>query len=114
MSVRSVAATKLQQGDVLALPFNKTATIWINPRSGGRYVSFRTEHGPTRLGIHDDVLIEQADVGAQTDDGRGMCFACRENLPEGECPDSKRPCGHHSNESWDQDQCFWCGEAWGS
>ena len=48
-----------------------------------------------------------------SDDGTGPCMTCREGLPEGECPKSKRPCGHHSNESWDQDECLWCHEEFG-
>lgn len=27
---------------------------------------------------------------------------------EGECPGSKRPCGHHCNCIWIHDACDWC------
>jgi hypothetical protein len=43
------------------------------------------------------------------------CLSCGEfdrlnrPLPEGECPTSKRPCGHHCNCSWVHDCCHWCG-----
>jgi hypothetical protein len=38
------------------------------------------------------------------------CFTCGEgSYPENECPKSKRPCGHHCNCSWTQDECCWCG-----
>lgn len=32
-----------------------------------------------------------------------------EDCPRGECPKSKRSCGHHCNCSWTQDRCCWCG-----
>ena len=27
-----------------------------------------------------------------------------------DCPQAKRPCGHHCNCSWEQDVCHWCGK----
>lgn len=38
------------------------------------------------------------------------CICCEEGMPKGECPDSKRECGHHCNHSWIHDECCWCGE----
>lgn len=32
-------------------------------------------------------------------------------LPE-QCPDSKRPCGHHCNHSWSHEVCCWCNKIW--
>jgi hypothetical protein len=32
-----------------------------------------------------------------------------EAMPLGECPLSKRRCGHHCNCTWTQDACCWCG-----
>lgn len=43
----------------------------------------------------------------------GDCSSCPEKMPEGECPKSLRPCGHHCNHSWDQDKCHWCGVEFG-
>lgn len=42
------------------------------------------------------------------------CFTCAEDpehkeYPVGECPKSKRPCGHHDDCLWYQDVCHWCG-----
>lgn len=38
------------------------------------------------------------------------CLTCGELAgAEGECPRSKRPCGHHCNCSWIHDCCHWCG-----
>ncbi len=38
------------------------------------------------------------------------CLTCGElDGVEGECPNSKRPCGHHCNHVWDADICHWCG-----
>lgn len=38
------------------------------------------------------------------------CLTCGElDGAEGECPNSKRPCGHHCNCSWIHDCCHWCG-----
>jgi hypothetical protein len=41
------------------------------------------------------------------------CSSCGEESPEGECPKSKRACGHHCNHSWSHDACHWCGEEFG-
>ena len=40
------------------------------------------------------------------------CGSCGES-PEGECPASKRPCGHHCNHVWTHDACDWCGKEFG-
>lgn len=42
--------------------------------------------------------------------GADDCSSCGEECtPNGECPKSKRGCGHHCNHSWNQDKCCWCG-----
>ncbi len=41
------------------------------------------------------------------------CYSCGEEMPKGECPKSKRKCGHHCNHSWSHDRCDWCGEEFG-
>lgn len=41
------------------------------------------------------------------------CISCGERMPEGECPQSKRPCGHHCDCSWLHDVCHWCGAEFG-
>lgn len=41
------------------------------------------------------------------------CSSCGEECPTGECPASKRPCGHHCNHSWSHEECCWCGKKWG-
>ena len=46
------------------------------------------------------------------------CFTCgedpeRKQYPLNECPNGKRPCGHHCNCSWDQDHCHWCDKEFG-
>lgn len=39
------------------------------------------------------------------------CSSCGEEVPTvNECQKSKRPCGHHCNHSWSQDECCWCGK----
>lgn len=42
------------------------------------------------------------------------CFSCSEGVPRDACPKSKRPCGHHCDCSWEQDQCCWCGMEFGA
>ena len=37
------------------------------------------------------------------------CSSCSEMEPLGECPKSKRECGHHCNCIWTQDICHFCG-----
>lgn len=42
------------------------------------------------------------------------CDSCgAQGAVEGECPEGKRPCGHHCNHSWIQDECCWCGQEFG-
>lgn len=36
------------------------------------------------------------------------CASCVEMDPLNECPESKRPCGHHCNHIWENDFCDWC------
>lgn len=36
------------------------------------------------------------------------CASCGEGDPTGECPKSKRSCGHHCNHIWENDFCDWC------
>ena len=43
----------------------------------------------------------------------GECGSCGEGIPEQECPESKRPCGHHCNHVWTHDICDWCGTEFG-
>ena len=43
-----------------------------------------------------------------------VCDSCDEGLPHNDCPNSKRPCGHHCNCSWTQDICHWCGKEFGA
>lgn len=57
--MRSVANKKLKPGMVLALPFGKTATI-TEVKIGRQYVTFKTEHGKSRVGVHGDSMIEEA------------------------------------------------------
>jgi hypothetical protein len=44
---------------------------------------------------------------------RGTCLSCPAEVPNNECPKSKRECGHHCNHSWSHDECCWCGEVFG-
>ena len=55
--MRAIIATELREGMRLALPFGRQATV-SDVRVGYAYVNFRTEHGATRVGRHDEVLIE--------------------------------------------------------
>ncbi len=36
------------------------------------------------------------------------CAGCGEHDPIGECPKSRRTCGHHCNCIWVHDHCHWC------
>lgn len=55
-----VKAEDLAVGDVLCLPFNKTATIKrvgpVGPRT--RYVTLTTEYGPSRIEVGQEVSVE--------------------------------------------------------
>lgn len=41
------------------------------------------------------------------------CGTCGGDIPENECPQSKRSCGHHCNCVWVHDECHWCGAVFG-
>ena len=41
------------------------------------------------------------------------CSSCGEGIPKLECQKSERPCGHHCNHSWSDDECCWCGAEFG-
>lgn len=51
-------ATDLREGDVLILPMNKTATIVTEVKVGRQFVSYRTEFGPSRIMLSDEVMVE--------------------------------------------------------
>ena len=48
----------------------------------------------------------------RTPEASDDCASCGE-VPGNDCPEGKRPCGHHCNCSWTQDVCCWCGETFG-
>lgn len=57
----------------------------------------------------DDELRRAAVNQAEQPDELGdECGSCGEGVP-GDCPKSKRPCGHHCNHIWTHDACDWCG-----
>lgn len=43
-----------------------------------------------------------------TPEAPGECASCDEGFPKNECPESKRPCGHHCNHALSHDFCDWC------
>jgi hypothetical protein len=60
MSSLLIKAKNLNEGDVLLLPFNKTATVKevkpIGPRT--RIVQFKTEFGWSRTGIDEEIFVQ--------------------------------------------------------
>lgn len=54
---RSVLAEDLRIGDVLALPFGRSATV-ETVMVGRTYVTVRTEHGASRLDRHEEIMLE--------------------------------------------------------
>jgi hypothetical protein len=56
--IKSVPATQLARGNVMALPMGRTATITDDPKIGTKFVSFKTEYGSTRVEKHSEVLLE--------------------------------------------------------
>lgn len=46
MNVVLRQATKLREGDVLALPFHRTATVLADPKRDGDVVRYPTTEGP--------------------------------------------------------------------
>lgn len=66
MSTVSVPNTKLKAGDVLALPFGRTATI-TSVAIGHKYVSITTSEYPVaRILRHDESLVVISDEGVES------------------------------------------------
>lgn len=55
--IKSIAATKLQAGDVMALPMGKQAHVKV-VKVGNKFVHFRTEYGLSKVEVNSEVLIE--------------------------------------------------------
>lgn len=53
-----IKATELREGDVMVLPMNKTATIVSKVKVGTSFVSYRTEFGPSRVMLSDELFIQ--------------------------------------------------------
>ena len=53
-------------------------------------------------------LEEEETEEAWQHDPVNECLSCGEKAKQGECPKSKRSCGHHCNCSWVHDVCHWC------
>lgn len=58
MRTLPIASEALSQGDVLAMPFGKTATIKTVPVVGTEYVVFTTEHGETQVPTGMEVYVK--------------------------------------------------------
>jgi hypothetical protein len=57
--IKSINAVDLKAGDVLALPMGRTATVSKVMKVGTQFVTFSTtEYGTSRVGRHDEVLLE--------------------------------------------------------
>lgn len=51
-------ADTLTKGDVILMPFNRTAVLIKDPIVGKQYVTIRTEYGVRRLSVYDDVMVD--------------------------------------------------------
>lgn len=58
-------------------------------------------------------MTTRSDTASDVSRDRPECISCGEEIPEGDCPQSKRPCGHHCDCSWIHDICHWCGAEFG-
>lgn len=78
------------------------------PEQAQQLLAVHREHFPDYWREVD----EERECVATAPPPRGECGSCGES-PEGECPKSKRPCGHHCNHVWTHDACDWCGKEFG-
>lgn len=63
VATRLIRATLLNVGDVLALPFGKTATV-TNVKVGRKFVNLKlAEYPATRVGLYEEVLIQLNEKG---------------------------------------------------
>jgi hypothetical protein len=53
-----IKARDLSEGDVLLLPFNRTATIMVEPKIGRQFVTLYTEYGKTRVELDQEVPVQ--------------------------------------------------------
>lgn len=58
MRTLPIAAEALSQGDVLIMPWSKTATIKTVPEVEGEFVVFTTEHGETQVRVGQEVYVK--------------------------------------------------------
>lgn len=58
MASREIKAEHLRQGQVILLAMGHQATVTEPPKVGRTFVSFKTEHGTTRVRVGDSVLID--------------------------------------------------------
>lgn len=58
-TMREVAAHTLKEGDVLALPMGRTATVSAPVKAGKRFVTVTTEHGESRYEPQQPVMVER-------------------------------------------------------
>lgn len=66
--VKSIKASHMEPGMMLALPMNKTATV-TEVKLGHKFVNFKTEeYGPSRVLRDDEILIEETDNGPDDQD----------------------------------------------
>lgn len=76
--MRAVLAQDLQPGDVLALPFGKSATVQ-EVHVGTQFSNILTEHGKSRIARMDEVMIESEEQCGDFQphpDGHGICVRC--------------------------------------
>jgi hypothetical protein len=55
--IREIQGRELQPGHVIALPMGRTATV-REVKVGRVFATFVTEHGKSRVGLNDPVLLE--------------------------------------------------------
>lgn len=74
------------------------------------------KHYTDQFDLHEGHILNFIDnrvAKKQKDDPD--CSSCgyteeESDIRNNECPQSRRPCGHHCNCSWTQDECCWCGK----
>lgn len=57
--MKIIKAMELKKGDVILLPFGKTATVADDPKVGRMYVHTRTEYGPSKFTLFQEVQIKR-------------------------------------------------------
>jgi hypothetical protein len=110
MSLPSLSDTVFDRLEPVACPFCHGSAVMAGRYSGGFAV--RCDDCGARGPV--DLVNNAGAIAAWNRAAPPKCLSCGDpDAACNECPNSKRPCGHHCDCSWSLDICHWCGAEFG-